>query len=135
MAQAAIEDPPVVLLVEDEPLVRMTAADELEEAGFQVLEAANADVALAVLEVRSEEVQVLFTDVHMPGSMDGMELAEQVHRRWSHVLLLISSGYARPHPDEIPDHGRFMPKPYYGPTLVRHITEMMQTLRGSEGRS
>jgi two-component system, response regulator PdtaR len=56
MGQAATEVPPVVLLVEDEPLVRMTAADELEEAGFHVLEAANADVALAVLEVRSDEV-------------------------------------------------------------------------------
>ena len=82
MPQSAINDPPVVLLVEDELLVRMTAADELEEAGFQVLEAANADVALTVLEARSDEVHVLFTDVHMPGSIDGMELAEQVHARW-----------------------------------------------------
>jgi two-component system, response regulator PdtaR len=129
MGQAATEDPPVVLLVEDEPLVRMTAADELEEAGFHVLEAANADVALAVLEARSDEVQVLFTDVHMPGSMDGMELAEQVHRRWPHVLLLISSGYARPRPDEIPDHGQFMPKPYHAATLVGHIHDLMRTLR------
>src|SRR5829696_8782859 len=118
------EDPLVVLVV-DEPLVRIPAIDELEEADFQVLEAANADVALVVLEARSDEVQVLFTDVDMPGSMDGMALAEQVHRRWPHVLLLISSGYARPHPDEIPDHGHFVPKPYIGATLVRHITEMM----------
>jgi two-component system, response regulator PdtaR len=125
MPQSAINDPPVVLLVEDELLVRMTAADELEEAGFQVLEAANADVALKVLEARSDEVHVLFTDVHMPGSMDGMELAEQVHARWRHVLLLISSGYARPHPDEIPDHGRFIPKPYRAATLVRQIYELM----------
>ena len=123
--------PPMVLLVEDEPLVRMTAADELDEAGFQVLEAKNADEALALLEDHSDEVQVLFTDVDMPGSMDGMALAERVYQRWPHVLLLISSGYARPHPDEIPDHGRFVPKPYRSATLVRHITEMMQTLRGS----
>jgi CheY-like chemotaxis protein len=125
------KDPLVVLVVEDEPLVRMTAIDELEEAGFQVLEAVNADVALTVLEARSEEVQVLFTDVHMPGSMDGMALAEQVHQRWPHIRLLISSGYARPHPDEIPDNGHFVPKPYRGATLVRHIAEMMQTPRGS----
>src|ERR671921_998263 len=122
--------PPVVLLVEDEPLVRMTAADELDDAGFRVLEAKNADEALVVLEAHSDEVQVLFTDVNMPGSMDGMALAERVYERWPHVLLLISSGYARPHPDEIPDHGRFVPKPYRGETLVRHITEMMWTLRG-----
>jgi DNA-binding NtrC family response regulator len=129
MGQAATDDPPVVLLVEDEPLVRMTAADELEEAGFQVLEAANADVAMAVLEARSNEVQVLFTDVDMPGSMDGLALAKQVHARWPHVLLLISSGYARPRPDEIPDHGQFMPKPYHAATLVGHIHDPMRTLR------
>lgn len=123
--------PPVVLVVEDEPLVRMTAADELDEAGFLVLEAKNADEAIAVLEAHSDEVQVLFTDVDMPGSMNGMDLAEQVYQRWPHVLLLISSGYARPHPDEIPDHGHFLPKPYRGATLVRQIVEMMQTLRSS----
>ena len=125
MGQATVEDPPVVLLVEDELLVRMTAADTLEEAGFQVLEAADADIAMAVLEARSAEVQVLFTDVDMPGSMDGMELAEQVHARWPHVRLLISSGYAQPQPDEIPDHGRFVPKPYRGATIVRQIHELI----------
>jgi CheY-like chemotaxis protein len=123
--------PPVVLVVDDEPLLRMTAADELEEAGFRVLEATNADEALRVLEARSDEVQVLFTDVNMPGSMDGMALAELVYQRWPRVLLLISSGYARPRPEEIPDHGHFMPKPYCSAMLVRHITEMMQAQRGS----
>lgn len=127
MAQDASNEPPVVLLVEDELLVRMTAADELEESGFQVLEAANADVALKVLEARSDEVQVLFTDVHMPGSMDGMELAEQVHARWPHVRILISSGYAQPRQNEIPDDGRFMPKPYHAATLVRHVHELVGT--------
>ncbi|ANY84941.1 response regulator receiver protein (plasmid) [Microvirga ossetica] len=122
---------PLVLVVEDEPLVRMTAVDELEEAGFPVLEAVNADEALRVLEARSDEVQVQFTDVHMPGSMDGMALAEQVHRRWPHILLLISSGRAQPDPDEIPDHGRFLPKPYYGVTLVHSISGLMQMQRGS----
>jgi CheY-like chemotaxis protein len=130
MGQATVQDPPVVLLVEDELLVRMTAADTLEEAGFQVLEAADADVAMAVLEARSAEVQVLFTDVHIPGSMDGLELAEQVHRRWPHVLLLISSGYAQPQPEEIADHGRFVPKPYRGATIVRQIHELIHMAEG-----
>lgn len=124
MTQTDAKEPPVVLIVEDEPLVRMNAADELEEAGFHVLEAANADVALAVLEACSGEVQVLFTDVHMPGSMDGMALAEQVYRRWPHVRLLIASGHPRPHPDEIPDHGQFVPKPYHPAAIVRNIHEM-----------
>ena len=129
MGRGVSGDPPVVLLVEDQPLVRMTAADELEEAGFQVLEAPDADAALEVLEARSDEVQVLFTDVDMPGSMDGLALAERVHQRWPHVLLLVSSGHARPHPDEIPDHGQFIPKPYRPTTLVRQIHDMMHVLR------
>ncbi len=71
------ENSPVVLLVEDEPLVRMAAADDLQDAGFHVLEAANADIALAVLESCSQHVQVLFTDIDMPGSMNGLDLAER----------------------------------------------------------
>jgi len=119
--------PALVLVVDDEPLVRMTAADELEEAGFRVLEAANADEALTMLKTHSDEVRVRFTDVNMPGSMDGMALAEQVHRRSPHVRLLISSGYARPRPDQIPDDGQFVPKPYRSATLVWHVTEMLRT--------
>jgi two-component system, response regulator PdtaR len=125
MAITKSEEQPVILLVEDEPLVRMTTVDELEEAGFHVLEAANADVALKVLEARSDEVQVLFTDVDMPGSMDGLALAEQVFARWPHIRLLISSGYARPGPNELPDHGRFIPKPYHPETIVRQIHDMI----------
>lgn len=119
---------PTVLVVEDEPLVRMTAADELEEAGFHVLEAANADVALKVLEARADEVQVLFTDVDMPGSMDGLALAEQVNRRWPHIRLLISSGYACPQLGEIPDQGHFVPKPYRPSVIVQHICEMIEAI-------
>jgi DNA-binding NtrC family response regulator len=104
----------------------MTAVDELEDAGFRVLEAANADIALLVLETCSDEVQVLFTDVDMPGSMNGMALAEQVFARWPHIRLLISSGYACPDPDDIPDHGRFIPKPYHPATLVRQIHDMIR---------
>jgi CheY-like chemotaxis protein len=116
---------PVVLLVEDEPLVQVLACDVLEEAGFPVLEAWNADEALQLLEAHSDQVQVLFTDVDLPGSMDGIALAEQVHARWPHILLLLASGYARPHADDIPDDGRFIPKPYRPDTVVRHIKELI----------
>jgi two-component system, response regulator PdtaR len=119
------DEPPIILLVEDELLVRMTAVDELEEAGFHVLEAANADIALKVLEACSGEVHVLFTDVDMPGSMDGIALAEEVFARWPHIRLLISSGYARPSPEDMPDHGRFIPKPYHPANVVRQIHDMI----------
>jgi CheY-like chemotaxis protein len=116
---------PVVLLVEDEPLVRMAAADDLQEAGFHVLEAANADVALAVLESCSEDVHVLFTDIDMPGTMNGLDLAENVQQRWPHISLLISSAYHRPDPQQLPDDGRFVPKPYCGDEVVQHIRELV----------
>ncbi len=69
----------------------------------------------------------MFTDVDIPDSVDGMASAEQVHGKWPHILLLISSGCARPHPDQISDHGHFVPEPYRAATVVRHICEMMRT--------
>lgn len=125
MSKSNPDGSPVVLLVEDEPLIRMTAADHLEEAGFHVLEAANADVALAALEARSYEIEVLFTDIDMPGSMNGLQLAESVHARWPHIALLISSGYHRPHPHELPDHGQFLPKPYDADELAQKLREQI----------
>ena len=116
---------PVVLLVEDEPLVRMAAADDLQDAGFHVLEAANADVALAVLESCSDDVQVLFTDIDMPGSMNGLDLAENVQQRWPHISLLISSAYHRPSPETLPDDGRFVPKPYCSDDVVQQIRDLV----------
>jgi len=116
---------PCVLLVEDEPLVRMAAADDLQEAGFHVLEAANADIALAVLESCSDDVQVLFTDIDMPGSMNGLDLAESVQQRWPHISLLISSAYHQPVQGQIPDDGRFVPKPYCSDDVVQQIRELV----------
>ena len=125
MMNSYSDDTPVVLLVEDELLVRMAAAGDLEEAGFHVLEAANADVALAVLEACSDTVQVLFTDIDMPGSMNGLDLAESVQQRWPHISLLISSAYHKLHPGQIPDEGRFVPKPYASEDVVQHIRELV----------
>ena len=71
-----------ILVVEDEPLLRLNATHVLEEAGYSVTEANNAETALELLEVR-RDVQVLFTDIHMPGAFNGLELAQQVHRRWN----------------------------------------------------
>ena len=71
----------VILVVEDEPLIRMNAAVLLEDEGYEVIEAATARAALAILEKRNGEVEALFTDVDMPGDMNGLELAGIVHRR------------------------------------------------------
>lgn len=101
----------VVLVVDDEPFIRMNAMDMLEDAGFGVLEAADADEALAVLG-NHPEVGVLFTDINMPGSMDGLDLARRVHELRPDVHLIITSGKVRPSVDEIPDSGKFIEKPY-----------------------
>jgi len=114
----------LILLVEDEPLVRMVGADLLEEAGFEVLEASNGDEALSVLETRPD-VRVLFTDINMPGSLDGLELAQLVHRRWPEVGLLVTSGRLQLHSDDIPDNGHFVPKPYEPASVIRQLRAML----------
>lgn len=99
----------LVLLVEDEPMVRWTAHDGLEAGGYEVVEAENAAQALQILETRSG-VGVLFTDVNMPGPMDGLALAELVHARWPEVRLVVTSG--RGLAGRLPDDSRFLTKPY-----------------------
>jgi CheY-like chemotaxis protein len=112
-----------ILVVEDEELIRLYAADLLEEAGFEVLEAADADGALEIIESRPD-VRVLFTDIKLPSKLDGMELARNVHERWPHILLLVTSGGSRPSRAEIADEGRFLAKPYTKNELITKINEL-----------
>jgi two-component system, response regulator PdtaR len=98
---------PLILVVEDQEILRLYAADLLEEHGFRVVEAQNAAAALKELETRND-VRLLFTDIQMPGALDGMDLAREVHQRWPRVLLVITSGQKKPTEAEIPDHGRFV---------------------------
>jgi CheY-like chemotaxis protein len=86
--------PPLVLVVEDEFLVRMNALSLLEEAGFGVLEAASADEAIALLEAR-KDIRIVFTDINMPGSMDGLRLAHAIRNRWPPIELVLTSGQMR----------------------------------------
>src|SRR5438128_12655428 len=81
---------PKVLVVEDEMVLRMRAADIVEDAGFGAVEAVNADEAIAILESRSD-IAVLFTDIQMPGSMDGLKVAHAVHNRWPHLQIILLS--------------------------------------------
>ena len=109
----------VVLVVEDEPFVRMFGADLLEEAGFDVLQACNADEALRLLEVHPE-VRVVFSDVEMPGSLDGLGLARHICQHWPRIGIVLTSGH-RIRVEMIPQEGRFLAKPYDGKALVRQI--------------
>lgn len=112
-----------VLLVEDEDTVRLIGADMLSDAGYQVIEAATADEALRVLQ-EVDEVDVLFTDVRMPGSMDGLELAALVHDNWPKVKILVTSGDHRPGSEDLPDNGRFLPKPYSLRTMCKQVDDL-----------
>jgi DNA-binding response OmpR family regulator len=113
-----------ILVVEDETLIRLWVADLLAENGFFVLEAKDADAALKLLESRPD-VRLLFTDVQMPGSLNGIELAREVHARWPHVLLVITSGRERPMRSEIPDDGRFVAKPYSAQELLGQVNDLL----------
>jgi two-component system, response regulator PdtaR len=115
----------LVLVVEDEELLRVYAADLLEDRGFKVIEAENATNALKVLESR-DDVRLLFTDIKMPGAVDGMDLARQVHARWPHVLLVITSGHKQLSRAEIPEDGRFVAKPYRANELLGQMDDLMR---------
>lgn len=109
--------PKTVLIVEDEELVRMVGSDILELGGYRVIEAANAAEALQHLEGETE-VMVLFTDVNMPGTPDGLGLAKVVSTRWPQVKILVASGNVRPQAGELPESGLFLSKPYRAEDLL-----------------
>jgi CheY-like chemotaxis protein len=102
---------PVVLVVEDDFLLRMDAADIIRDAGFNVIEASNADEAIIILESRGD-IAVVFTDVQMPGSMDGLKLARAVRGRWPPIKIVTTSGQCVVEAADLPEGGRFLPKPY-----------------------
>ncbi len=122
---------PLVLIVEDEPLIRMYAADLLEEGGFNVIEATTARAALAILEKRNGDVSALFTDVDMPGDMNGLVLAGIVYSRWPHIAILVTSGVVRM-VGALPGGGVFLGKPYASAAPVRIIRELIQRIEASQ---
>lgn len=117
MSFASTTSLPVVLVVEDDDLVRMIAVDMLEDSGFAVIEAESADVAWTILET-DPTISGLFTDIDMPGSMNGVELASRAAERWPSIRLVLTSGQARLRNKDVSDDGQFVPKPYYSDQLL-----------------
>jgi CheY-like chemotaxis protein len=101
---------PVVLVVEDETLLRLNAVDMVEAAGFEGVEAANAAQAVAILESRLD-ICILFTDIDMPGGLDGVRLAALVRDRWHPIHIILTSGHLRPKQEDLPSNSLFFPKP------------------------
>jgi CheY-like chemotaxis protein len=116
--------PTVVLVVEDEMLLRMRAVDMVEDAGFTPLEAIDADEAVAILESRSD-IALLFTDIQMPGSMDGLKLAHAVHERWPPIKIILVSGQLKLANIDIPADSRFFGKPLEASELIAEMRNMI----------
>ncbi len=114
----------VALIAEDEPLLRMDAADTLSDAGFTVLEAGNSADALRHLE-RTDTIGLLFTDIEMPGPINGVELAHEVARRWPHISVVVCSGRFKLDAADLPAQARFIDKPYSPETMIRAIETAM----------
>jgi CheY-like chemotaxis protein len=115
---------PVVLIVEDEILVRMNAAETIGDAGFDVIEARNADEAIEILEGCSN-IHVVFTDIQMPGSMDGLKLARFVRSRWLPIKIVATSGFVKIGTGDLPEGSRFLPKPYRPEQIVATLRELI----------
>jgi CheY-like chemotaxis protein len=115
---------PVVLIVEDEMMLRMRAVDMVEDAGYTPIEAVDADEAVAILESRSD-IALVFTDIQMPGSMDGLKLAHAVHDRWPPIRIILVSGQLKPTSIEIPADSRFFGKPFEARQMIAEIRNMI----------
>src|ERR1700729_3203418 len=122
MAPGTRAKTPAVLIVEDEPLVRLCAVETVEAAGFEGIEASNADEAIRILENRSD-IRVVFTDLHMPGSMDGLKLAHAVRNRWPPIKIIVTSGRELLTERDLPEGGRFLAKPYLPSQIADTLRE------------
>jgi CheY-like chemotaxis protein len=110
-----------VLVVDDEALVRLVAADALRDAGYEVAEASNADEAVAML--KQEGFTIVLTDIEMPGAMNGLDLAWAVRGLDPRLPVVLVSGRKLPHPTEMPRHARFLAKPYRIETLLHIVAD------------
>ncbi len=115
------QTPAEVLIVEDEAITRMVAVDAMSDEGIRVLEAGDATEALAVL-ADHPNVGLLFTDINLPGEMDGLVLTKKVHGLRPEVELIVTSGATMVADSDLPDHGTFLPKPYH-PAKLLHVVK------------
>src|SRR3984893_3426602 len=114
---------PVILIVEDDFFLRMNAAEMIQDAGFDVVEAGDADEAIAILEARPD-IHVVFTDIQMPGAMDGLKLARFVRGRWPPIKIVATYGFVSVRKDDLPEGSRFVPKPYRAEQIVATLRDL-----------
>ena len=124
MTSASAPSVPNVLIVEDEMMLRMRAVNIVEDAGFCPVEAVNADEAIVILETRSD-ISLLFTDIQMPGSMDGLKLAHVVNERWPSIKIILVSGKLNPSDEDRPADSRFFGKPLSSEKMIAALKAML----------
>ena len=124
MTQTASPGPTTVLVVEDEMVLRMRAVDIVEDAGFRAVEAVSADQALLILEQRSD-ISMLFSDIQMPGTMDGLKLAHAVNERWPKIKIILVSGQITPTDAETPPESKFFGKPIQAAQMIAELQSMI----------
>jgi two-component system, response regulator PdtaR len=110
----------LVLIVEDEFLIRLNAAEMVRELGFEVLEAVDADHAIVLLETTAD-IAIVFTDIQMPGPVDGLGLLAIIRNRWPPIALMVTSGQIEPAVEDLPAGARFLAKPYLQRQLGQHL--------------
>ena len=111
------DSPIYVLVVEDEFLSRLHAVNLVEEAGYKAVEASNAEEAISILQAR-KDIRIVFTDIDMPGTMDGLKLAHAIGTRWPPIELIVTLGHFDLSDDDMPERGRFFPKPYRDQEII-----------------
>ena len=122
----SIASPIRILVVEDETFIRMDVVEMLDAAGFDILEAANADEAIQMLE-RHSDIRLVFTDIDMPGSMNGLKLAAAVRDRWPPVRIIATSGHFKVQAGDLPADARFIAKPYQAAQIISAVRELVST--------
>lgn len=125
MDQAVPDSRPYAFVVDDDGLIRMDAADIMEDAGFRTFEAADGDRAIALLEEHHEVIVLLFTDVQMPGTRDGFAVAREVAQRWSHIAIVVASGHVHPGRGDMPDGACFIGKPFTAGLVHDHLRQIL----------
>ena len=126
---------PVVLVVEDSPIILMNALELVAAGGFEGVGAASADEAIAILETRAD-VRLVFTDVEMPGTIDGVKLAHYIRNRWPPIHLMVASGRAIHEESQLPAGSRFFSKPYDNDTIINEMTRLLAAIdTGAPGKA
>ena len=127
------KQPPIALIVEDDPALRELGAALLEETEMRVIECEDAEKAMAVLAQEGENVALVFADIRLPGLLDGVDLARRIKAVWPHVSIVVTSGYSARRPDALPDNIAYMPKPWLALDVLMQAERAAAWMQRAQG--